>query len=519
MWLRIPTSHCSPATEDSASPSDALCQRLALSATWRGKLLRPQSWRLAWKTEGWRTRLSGLTLSPSQADCFVAAWLDSLAGSPARTSALQADKQELRESAADSSLTSSDSFASWNPSRGCFLRTSRQFSIFQQEQPFLENLPKAGSMRNGELFERPMLVDRTGESGRLCWPTAVVTDSNGARNETSGRSMASQHHSGTTLNDAIIKWPAPRSEDWQSCGNHSKTTANQFNASSVDMTLTQIAGDTDAQIAKDLAWPTPATRDYRSPNAARMRHTLKAHENTETSGTFVSLNADRGAHCFSRLGAQTAMWRTPAATEEQADRMSTEAMLRGLQNPNQQINLSDQARMWMTPNVPLGGRKNTAEQVQTKGKTDNGKQQVSLEGQTMHWPTPQARDVKSPDMEGSGNYERKVENGWTIDLNSAAANWPTPKARDSKSAEGQAGMMRNDPDLNVIASRFSLPVPPTSTPGGKSPSGSTRRLNPDFVDWLMGLPPGWTDYAPLETASYLSRVRSLLRSYLGGHAK
>ena len=322
MWLRIPTkiptSRFSPATEDSTSPSDALCQRLAVSATWRGKLLRPQSWRLAWKTEGWRTRLSGLTLSPSQADCFVAAWLDSLAGSPAKTSALPADRPESRESGADCSLRSSDSFANWSRSSGCFSRTSRQSSLFQQEQPFSENLPKSGSMRNGELYERPMLADRTGESGRLCWPTA-------------------------------------RSEDLASCGNYSKTTANQFNASSVDMTLTQIAGDTDAQIAKDLAWPTPATRDYRSPN-------------------------------------------------------------------------------------------------------------------------------------GASHMDRST------------------------------GAKHLDQLPNFIEHSF-LPAPPTSTHGGKSPSGSTRRLNPEFVDWLMGLIPGWTDYAPLETASYLSRVRSLLRSFLGGHAE
>lgn len=328
MWLRIPTSHCSPATEDSTSPSDALCQRLAVSATWRGKLLRPQSWRLAWKTEGWRTRLSGLTLSPSQADCFVAAWLDSLAGSPARTSALQGDKPESRESEADCFLRSSDSFASWSPSSGSFLRTSRQFSIFQQEQPFLENLPRSGSMRNGELYERPMLVDRTGESGRLCWLTA-------------------------------------RAEDSESCGNH------------------------------------------------------------------------------------------PGAVD------------------------------------------------------------LLTEGQTMHRPTP--RTITG----GAESAERKQELGRTESggsgLQSAAANWPTPTTRDWKSGEAsEETMNRNARPLSEIASHFSLPAPPTSTHGGKSPSGSTRRLNPDFVDWLMGLIPGWTDYAPLETASYLSRVRSLLRSYSGG---
>ena len=193
-------------------------------------------------------------------------------------------------------------------------------------------------------------------------------------------------------------------------------------------------------------------------------------------------------------------------------------MLRGLQNPNQQINLSDQARMWMTPT--LDGGTNTAEQVQAKGKTDNGKRQISLEGQTMHWPTPQARDVKSPDMEGSGNYDRKMENGWTIDLNSAAANWPTPAARDWESGEvSEETLNRNARPLSEIASHFSLPAPPTSTHGGKSPSTSTRRLNPDFVDWLMGLPPGWTDYGRLETASYLCKVRSLLRYYFRGCAE
>lgn len=374
MWLRIPTSHCSAATEDSTSPSVALCRRLAASVSWRGKLLRPQSWRLVWRTEAWRRHLSGLTSEPSRANSSVAAWLDSLAGSPARTSALQADKQESRESEADCSLKSSDSFASWSPSSGCFLRTSRQFSIFQQEQPFSENLPKSGSMRNGELFERPMLVDRTSESGRLCWPTA-------------------------------------RSEDSESCGNH------------------------------------------------------------------------------------------PGAVDS----------------------LTGAARMWMTPNLPLGGRKNTAEQVQAKGKTDNGKRQISLEGQTMHWRSYQTR---LPNETSNEYWERmtayETENG--IDPTVGGACWPTPATRDYRSPNAASHMDRSTgakhlDQLPIFIEHSFLPAPPTSTHGDKSPSTSARRLNPDFVDWLMGLPPGWTDYAPLETASYLSKVRSLLHSFLGGHAK
>jgi hypothetical protein len=259
--------------------------------------------------------------------------------------------------------------------------------------------------------------------------------------------MASQHHSGTTLNDAIINWPSPHSEDSESCGNH------------------------------------------------------------------------------------------PGAVDS----------------------LTGAARMWMTPNLPLGGRKNTAEQVQAKGKTDNGKRQISLEGQTMHWRSYQTRLPNETSNEywermtayetengidpaeggmhwptprtitgGAESAERKQELGRTesggSDLQSAAANWPTLATRDYRSPNAASHMDRSTgakhlDQLPIFIEHSFLPAPPTSTHGDKSPSTSARRLNPDFVDWLMGLPPGWTDYAPLETASYLSKVRSLLHSFLGGHAK
>ena len=56
------------------------------------------------------------------------------------------------------------------------------------------------------------------------------------------------------------------------------------------------------------------------------------------------------------------------------------------------------------------------------------------------WATPQARDAKSPDSAESGNFQRKVDQGYTIDLNSQAFNWPTPKGTDgTKGGPNQAG--------------------------------------------------------------------------------
>jgi hypothetical protein len=57
----------------------------------------------------------------------------------------------------------------------------------------------------------------------------------------------------------------------------------------------------------------------------------------------------------------------------------------------------------------------------------------------------------------------------------------------------------------------------TSTHGAKSsPSGQTsrRRLNPAFVEWLMALPHGWTDFAPVAMASWRSRARRRLSLWL-----
>jgi hypothetical protein len=55
--------------------------------------------------------------------------------------------------------------------------------------------------------------------------------------------------------------------------------------------------------------------------------------------------------------------------------------------------------------------------------------------------------------------------------------FPTPTAQDAKNNGATSQHNRNTPPLNVVA-------------GG--------RLNPQWVEWLMGWPIGWTDLEPLE---------------------
>lgn len=177
MWIYLPTLASLPESAGSTSPCDSLFQRLAASAMWRSKFLRLASWRRAWQTAPWMRRLSGVTYEPSHQDSIVAEWLEQFSVSPVRISLSQESKPAwVREPEADSSTTPCGSFARLDAS-GSFLKTSHQFSLFPQDVPYSENLPKAGSMRSGFLFERPTLALRTAESGSSSWPTARAEDS------------------------------------------------------------------------------------------------------------------------------------------------------------------------------------------------------------------------------------------------------------------------------------------------------------------------------------------------------
>lgn len=48
-----------------------------------------------------------------------------------------------------------------------------------------------------------------------------------------------------------------------------------------------------------------------------------------------------------------------------------------------------------------------------------------------NWPTPNARDDHNPSQPGDGRIKRKIEQGWTIDLNDFAPMWTTPQTHDS----------------------------------------------------------------------------------------
>ena len=136
-------------------------------------------------------------------------------------------------------------------------------------------------------------------------------------------------------------------------------------------------------------------------------------------------------------------------------------------------------QFWYTPNVPNGGRTLGTDTSPTGITKDGIKRQVGLENQANWWSTPRASDGEK----GGPNQAF------------GAGGQPLPS---------QSVSFHQDQT--------------NETHGGKS-SPQRRSLNPLFVEWLMGWPPGWTlvawtDFAcsATELSHFKQRMRSALLS-------
>ena len=166
---------------------------------------------------------------------------------------------------------------------------------------------------------------------------------------------------------------------------------------------------------------------------------------------------------------------------------------------------------WPTPDVPNGGRSLSAADTLRKGATARGKRQVGLENLAKIWPTP---DAPSANGGGYRTHTASQGKGHQIALAEVAQAWPTPRSNDHKSGVTGALAKPNSRPLCEVACQRSVPVPTTRTAGAPS-SAPIRKLNPLFVESLMGLPHGWTACERLETASF----RSWLRTHTAAFAR
>jgi hypothetical protein len=185
----------------------------------------------------------------------------------------------------------------------------------------------------------------------------------------------------------------------------------------------------------------------------------------------------------------------------------------GRSNPNNlrdQIAVDEGMRTWATP--PVNDSKNTS------GESQKKRHGPSLHVQAEQWPTPMASDAIG--NRTSKGKDRPDEGG----LLQAAKMWPTPKSTRSGpdyAREGRDGSGGDDLATFVAKEENTWPTSSSASQGMGGTSGRFNKmqqltdegviteeerrtmvqgsggaLSADWVEWLMGVPQGWSIAEP-----------------------
>ena len=160
----------------------------------------------------------------------------------------------------------------------------------------------------------------------------------------------------------------------------------------------------------------------------------------------------------------------------------------------------------------------------------------NLDDRVAAWPTPAARDYKGATDERWGTNSRplnEVAKIWStprasdgdkggpnqsfsaggVPLPAQTAQWSTPAVADVQGGrKARSGERSDELLLNGQAASLSSRQDQANSSTGETSSNSGRKLNPLFVEWLMGWPTGWTAFGC--SATELSRFRRHMRSEL-----
>jgi hypothetical protein len=319
-------------------------------------------------------------------------------------------------------------------------------------------------MRSGVVSARPTLVRLIEEiaggawpGSETCWPTPGASLPNDGESPATWRARQVAHKArgingnGMGVPLAIVAqeamaphWPTANTRDAASAGRHSTTTGVMHPGT----TLTDAA----------RLWPTAQAHDTGRSPAAHMAMRKRVWGGDPTTATSLAVAAK--------------LW--PTSRSEDAESTGTH---RGRDNDT----LTSATREWQTPKS--GGRNAYRGGPRSEEPLLAGQAQEATESATS-WMTPAAGG-------GTGYLSGSNRDTWRPTL-------------DSQVRGAQP----------ILHSPVGLRTPTTTTPGEPSsasvqtspqpwlPSHDAepplqRQLNPSFVEWLMGLPIGWTCICPV----------------------
>jgi DNA (cytosine-5)-methyltransferase 1 len=273
-------------------------------------------------------------------------------------------------------------------------------------------------------------------------------------------------------------------------------------------TLVRPTGETESGL-----WPTPRAQEpAKTTNGygRGLKELIEGKQQIEkwptptstlgTNGGLVTPTKGReGGTLIEALSART-LWPTPLASNTKAHHLRSGGRPARSYMPKAAtgMTLSEYQTLRLTPTSTLDATYGLVTRV--KGK-EGGTLIEALIARTL-WPTPTV----------CGNYNRKGLSANSGDgLATAVATWPTPTASDNRPRGTQnstARRMALGKQIGLEAMvKWTTPTAHNAieaaypseylrvTPTLAAQAGGA--LNPDWVEWLMGWPLGWTDLRPL----------------------
>jgi hypothetical protein len=219
-------------------------------------------------------------------------------------------------------------------------------------------------------------------------------------------------------------------------------------------------------------WPTPSSRDYKGGSGTVKEKDGKYYRQSNKTGTKFGVRLD----ALVEYQEKQKMWPTP--TQD----MTTERKKKYAQGGKPLTMAVQEAEQKMFPTPAARDYKDTGENTDYEKLAKKSKLSGAVKSEM--YPTPRGSEVAATiTMEAALNRIEKT--GYKANLEESVAlreqkMFLTPGANEDAAGKPTGKMQRmlgNSPEVRNT---------------GKG------TLNPDWVEWLMGYPPGWTDITDLK---------------------
>jgi hypothetical protein len=444
MWIlprQLHTSAFVPDTEALISDSTEQSQICAQSLLARSKPSPARTWSQRWKRDSWTQHLSGRILKPSHGPSFVTAWISSLAATLASHSAQPASDSEPK--------THDTSGRTYQPELlscdqvSVSLKTSRDISALGY--PTLSKTwADWVTERRGAWRQRVNAARLTRGKESSSWLTISTEDACRAGSAEGWKEYEDGNRTTQArLRNQIHNWPTvTANEDSYRIGGESQQSK----------CLSAMARRGEMSVD----WRTPTTEALGTGehmDSAQLKLGARVYNK---NGKLMAVDLNRQVEILRRqsgqaapassstLGSRQGLWATPRSGKTTDENPETWA-LRQAKGDVATMPLTAQVKQWATPRTPTGGPE-SAQRKQELGRTTSGGGDLASQAMTQ-WPTPMtlAGPTETSNVSGSSEFTRKVD--------------------------------------VLLGLR-------ETTNGKRSPTAG--RLNPRWVETLMGLPIGWT---------------------------